>query len=112
MLAREWKRQSRSGGPLMLREHEILFRSRRVGPVELDDIPRGFQLAVAAVPGGERAGEVDVAALLPPRASGGPAGDGGAIGLDRDIRRRARDPKPVRSEERRVGKECRSRWSP
>src|SRR5579883_913790 len=98
MLAREWKRQSRSGGPSMLREHEILFRSRRVGPVELDHVTRGFQLAVAAVPGRERAREGCVAALLPPRASGGPAGDVRAIGLDRDIRSRARDPEPVTRE--------------
>src|SRR2546430_5884352 len=37
-----------------------------------------------------------------------------AVGTERDDgeRRRGRVENPVRSEERRVGKECRSRWSP
>src|SRR2546425_10316772 len=67
-------------------------------------------------PGRKADGRVDHA---PPRAEQRPAhrsGDFAGNGRDDDLDRLDRDEdqrrQPPRSEERRVGKECRSRWSP
>src|SRR5690554_7985545 len=61
-------------------------------------LPRGVQESQRGVPS---AGGVGADS----RGSGGTGGGGAAV-LAADL------PLPVRSEERRVGKECRSRWSP
>ena len=58
------------------------------------------------------------AAVCVPRRRGGPVGRLGRLGLSERHshraarRRRAAGARDDRSEERRVGKECRSRWSP
>src|SRR5215204_7232155 len=58
----------------------------------------------------------ELARLLPSQAQGLPASEGllrRGLDLQSDPSRRERIPRRVvRSEERRVGKECRSRWSP
>ena len=70
-------------------------RLRRLGPAEAFDAARGGALLVDIRPQAQRAAE----GVVP-----------GALHVERNVLEWRLD--PGRSEERRVGKECRSRWSP